>query len=254
MTKPIFHNACIRCLAIAVVAALVTGCSALSRLSQVGETPTLTKIQNPAKSPGYQPVSLPMPAVQKFDREPNSLWRPGSRAFFRDQRANQVGDILTVIIDIDDSAEINNTSERSRVSKEDASLGALLGYEASLNKILPEAVVNTDLVDIDGSNSNKGTGKIDREEDIELKVAVIVTQILPNGNLVIQGHQEVRVNYEVRELQVHGVIRREDITSSNTISYDQIAEARIAYGGRGHISEVQQPRYGYQVMDILFPF
>lgn len=254
MTKRISNNACIRCLAIAVIAALVTGCSALTRLSQVGETPMLTKIQNPAKSPGYQPVSLPMPAVKTYDREPNSLWRPGARAFFRDQRANQVGDILTVLISIDDSAEINNTSERSRTSKEDASIGALLGYEARLKNILPNGVVNTDLIDIDGSNSNKGTGKIDRDEKIELKLAVVVTQILPNGNLVIQGRQEIRVNYEIRELQIAGIIRREDVTSSNTINYEQIAEARIAYGGRGHISEVQQPRYGYQILDIIFPF
>ncbi len=168
MTKPIFYNACIRCLAIAVIAAVVPGCSAFTRLSQVGETPTLTKIQNPAKSPGYQPVSLPMPPVHKFDREPNSLWRPGARAFFRDQRANQVGDILTVIISIDDSATINNTSARSRVSKEDATIGALLGYETLLKNILPDAVVNTDLVDIDGSNSNSGTGTIDRDVKIEL--------------------------------------------------------------------------------------
>lgn len=254
MTKPIPHNACIRCLAIVAIAAMATGCSALTRLSQVGETPKLTQIQNPAKSPGYRPVSLPMPAVKSFDHEPNSLWRPGARAFFRDQRANQVGDILTVLIDIDDKAQLNNTSERSRTSKEDASIGALLGYETKLKNIFPNAVVNTDLVDIDGSNSNKGTGKIDRDEKIELKIAVVVIQVLPNGNLVIRGSQEVRVNYEVRELQITGIIRHEDITSKNTISYEQVAEARIAYGGRGHISEVQQPRYGYQVMDILFPF
>ena len=133
-------------------------------------------------------------------------------------------------------------------------LDSFLGYETQLDAVLPEAVSPGSLVDLDSNSSSQGTGSVNRDETINLRIAALVTQVLPNGNLVIAGRQEVRVNYEVRQLQVAGMIRPEDITSTNTVSYDQIAEARVSYGGRGHISDVQQPRYGQQLYDIIFPF
>jgi flagellar L-ring protein precursor FlgH len=239
--------------AFAMVLAL-SACNTWQRLSQVGSTPQLTEIRNPAQEPNYRPVTLPMPKADPDNRQANSLWRPGARAFFKDQRAAQTGDILTVVIDINDKAELTNSTRRSRTNKETSALNGFLGFESNLSKILPNQVDNANLLGLDGQTTNNGAGTIDREEEIELKVAAIVTQVLPNGNLVIHGKQEVRVNHEVRELQIAGVIRREDITSTNTISYEKIAEARIAYGGRGLITDVQQPRYGNQVIDILFPF
>lgn len=197
---------------------------------------------------------MPMPAPITVSRSPNSLWRPGARAFFKDLRANEVGDIVQVIIDIDDKAEIDNATVRSRSNSEDAQTPALFGFEATLDQILPEAVDPTDLLELSSTSSSNGTGTIDREENIEIKLAAVVTQVLPNGNLVIHGRQETRVNFEVRELQIAGVIRPQDITNTNTIAFKKIAEARVAYGGRGHISDIQQPRYGQQIIDIIFPF
>ncbi|MEX2009082.1 MAG: flagellar basal body L-ring protein FlgH [Dongiaceae bacterium] len=245
---------------LATIAALLlaggtlSACNAMSRLASVGETPPLTGIQNPTTKPDYQPVSLPMPAPMTEARQANSLWRQGSRAFFKDQRAGRVGDILTVIIEIKDEAKLSNQTKRSRGAGEDASLSSFLGFEAELGRILPDGIDPTKLVDANSDSNSSGTGSVDRQEDIKLRVAALITQVLPNGNLVVSGRQEVRVNFEVRELQVMGVIRPEDITSTNTIDYDKIAEARIAYGGRGHITDVQQPRYGQQVFDVLFPF
>ena len=233
---------------------LLAGCNTLERLAGVGDSPELTTIDNPTHQNGYRPVSLPMPAPQTAERAPNSLWRAGSRAFFKDLRANQVGDIVTVTINIDDSGEISNTTTRSRTNSEAAGVDNLLGYETAFNKVLPEAVNPSSLLGLSSNNSNVGAGSIDREEKIELKVAAVVTQLLPNGNLVIQGRQETKVNFEVRELQIAGVIRPQDIASNNTVPYEKIAEARLAYGGRGHISDVQQPRYGSQIIDILMPF
>ena len=244
----------LRLVAVALAAFLLAGCNIFTRLSEVGAEPALSQIQNPVNAPGYQPVSFPMPPPTSQGRMPNSLWRPGAQAFFKDQRAAQIGDILTVLIEIDDSAELSNTSERSRETNEDASVNSFLGYESTLSRVLPETIDAGSLLDIDGETSNSGSGSIERDEAISLKIAAVVTQVLPNGNLVVSGRQEVRVNYETRQLQVAGVVRREDITSSNTISYDKIAEARIAYGGKGHISDVQQPRYGNQLIDIIFPF
>ena len=246
-------RACRVAAAIGAMLAL-SACNTFQRLSQVGSTPQLTEIQNPQQDPNYRPISLPMPKADPDNRQANSLWRPGARAFFKDQRAAQTGDIVTVVIDINDKANLTNSTNRSRTNKETSAVNGLLGFEANLNKILPNQVDNTNLLGLDGTTNNVGSGKIDREEEIELKVAAIVTQVLPNGNLVIHGKQEVRVNYEVRELQIAGIVRREDIASTNTISYEKIAEARIAYGGRGLITDVQQPRYGNQVIDILYPF
>lgn len=232
----------------------LSACGTYQRLTQLGSTPQLTEIRNPQQDPNYRPVTLPMPKAESDNRQANSLWRPGARAFFKDQRAAQTGDILTVVIDINDKAALSNSTNRSRTNKESSALNGLLGFENNLHKYLPNQVDNANLLGLDGATTNTGAGKIDRGEEITLKVAAIVSQILPNGNLVIHGKQEVRVNYEVRELQIAGIVRREDIASTNTISYEKIAEARISYGGRGLITDVQQPRYGNQVIDILFPF
>ena len=236
------------------LALALSGCNALSRLSNVGAEPPLTTIQNPTLQASYRPVSMPMPAPKPVERNANSLWRTGARAFFKDQRAADVGDILTVIVDLEDEATINNATTRARTSNEDASLSTLLGYETSLNRILPEAVSPGNLLDLGAQSDSLGSGQISREEDIELKIAAVISQVLPNGNLVIHGRQEFRVNFEARELQIAGIIRPEDISSTNSIVYEKIAEARISYGGRGQISDLQQPRYGQQVLDILFPF
>ncbi|HYE49297.1 MAG TPA: flagellar basal body L-ring protein FlgH [Azospirillaceae bacterium] len=242
-----------RAVAFSAAALTLTACGAADRLANVGKPPALSGIENPQAQAGYQPVRMPMPAPMAQERQANSLWRAGARAFFKDQRAGQVGDILTVLIQIDDSAEMENTTARSRSGEESMGVPSLFGLENNIARKL-----NTDgsdtLLNVSGGGSSTGNGTIERSEQIELKVAALITQVLPNGNLVVQGKQEVRVNYEVRELLISGVIRPEDINSQNTIGYEKIAEARISYGGRGHITDVQQPRYGQQIIDIISPF
>jgi len=247
------RRASIGALAVAALA-LGSGCTMLGDLAQVGEAPPLTRIQNPKAAPNYRKVSMPMPRQQSRPREANSLWRPGARAFFKDQRAAKVGDIVTIDINIADSAKFNNTTKRERKAGEAAQAKALAGYENRLIAHLPPGASASALIDASSTGTSEGTGSIDRGETVKVKVAAVVTQVLPNGNLVVHGRQEMRVNYEIRELQVAGVIRRADIQSTNTIDFDKIAEARIAYGGRGHINRAQSPRYMHQVYDILFPF
>ena len=184
----------------------------------------------------------------------NSLWRQGSRAFFKDQRAAQIGDIMTVRVRVTDRAQLDNQTKRSR--KNDESLGAenAFGFETDFGKVLPDDVKAEALLNADSSSSSQGAGSVRRSEQLVTNVAAVVTQVLPNGNLVIEGKQEIRVNFEIRELIVAGVVRPEDIEADNTIDSTKIAQARIAYGGRGQITDVQQPRYGQQVMDIVLPF
>ncbi|MDD3370297.1 MAG: flagellar basal body L-ring protein FlgH [Alphaproteobacteria bacterium] len=233
---------------------LLTGCNAYDRISEIGEQPKLASIENPTRRNGYTPVNMPMPAPSLHERQPNSLWETGGRAFFRDQRACRVGDILTVIVSIDDQAQISNETKRSRSNSDSADLSSFLGFESKLSKVLPKAVDPTSLVDASSETSNDGKGSIGRAEQIDLRIAATIIQILPNGNLVLEGKQQVNVNYDQRELNVTGVIRPQDISADNTVTYDQIAEARINYGGKGTIADVQQPRYGSQLYDILMPF
>lgn len=233
---------------------LLTACGSMERVANIGRAPEVTPIENPVAQPAYRPVSMPMPAPTLTRQQPNSLWDGSRRTFFKDQRAAQVGDIITVLIDVKDKAEMDNESKRSRASGEDASLNKLLGLEASLGQVLPEAIDPTNLVQAEAGSSHAGKGSVDREEKITLKMAAVVTQKLPNGNMVLHGRQEIAVNYEKRVLGLDGVIRPEDISVDNTISYEKIAEARITYGGEGQISDVQQPRYGQQLYDVLFPF
>ena len=238
---------------IACLAAL-GACSAAERLGEVGRGPSFDPIINPTQRPDYAPVSMPMPAPEIRSHQANSLWRTGARAFFKDQRASRIGDILTVEIEISDDATITNETTRTRSNQHAAGWDNLFGYEAAFGAVLPEAVMAATILDLDTSMSNLGTGEITRNDQINLKLAAVVTQILPNGNMVIEGDQEVRVNFDLRELRVYGIVRPEDISASNIISYEKIAEARIFYGGRGQIYDVQQPPYGNQILDIINPF
>jgi Flagellar basal body L-ring protein len=241
---------------VAIVAATVTvgGCQLASRLSEVGDYPELSPITNPQAMPGYRPVNMPMPAPQPAEDNPNSLWRPGARAFFKDIRAKEVGDQLTVRMRVNDSATWNNKTKRERTDNMGMAVDSMFGYEGKLRKIFPNEVDNANLVALDSNNKTNGTGDINRKEKLELTFAAMVTQVLPNGSLVIRGRQEVRVNYEMRELLLTGIIRQSDIDADNTISHERVAEMRMAYGGRGTVSDLQQPRWGSQILDIILPF
>jgi flagellar L-ring protein precursor FlgH len=232
----------------------LSACNAFDRVSSIGEEPKLASIEDPTHRDGYVPVKMPMPPPSLSERQPNSLWETGGRAFFRDQRAGRVGDILTVVVTINDQAQIQNETQRSRANSDSANLTNFLGLEGKLNTVLPQAVSPSSLVNMGSTTSNDGKGSIARQEQIDLRVAATIIQVLPNGNLVLEGKQQVNVNYDLRELDIRGIIRPQDIAADNTITYDQIAEARIEYGGKGTIGDVQQPRYGDQLFDILMPF
>ena len=243
-------------------------CNTIDRISSVGQTPDLTPIKDVNTPKAERSISVPMPSQDTNEFQSNSLWRTGAKAFFKDQRAARVGDIVTVMIDISDSAQIGNTSSRSRSTSESAGLDNFFGLEQAIPNLYTDAQAaagTTDanvrgafdpssLLGAESANSYTGNGTVDRSESISLTVAAIVTDVLPNGNLVVQGRQEVRVNFEKRELLVAGIIRPEDISSGNTVAHTQMAEARISYGGKGQLTDVQQPRYGAQLYDIIFPF
>ena len=233
------------------IVSIAGGCSSIDRLSQIGEQPKLSSIDNPTTAPGYKPVQMPMPKPETVSYNANSLWRNGSRSFFKDQRAHQIGDLLTVTVNITDQANFANETQRSRTATEDSGITAFLGSNLLTGKT---TALPGRLLTADSTSATDGKGSIQRQETLQTNVAAVVTQLLPNGNLVVEGRQEIRVNYEKRELIVAGIVRPEDIQSDNTIDSSKIAQARIAYGGHGEISDLQQPRYGSQVMDVLLPF
>jgi flagellar L-ring protein FlgH len=241
---------------VAVLALLLLGaCNTLERLENVGKPPPLRPIENPIERQGYQPVSIPMPPPEEQrSAGANSLWREGARGFFRDQRARRVGDLLTISVVINDEATLSNETSRSRSNTEDLGIPSFFGLETKLDKIFPNAVDPTSLVGAASDMSNQGRGGVRRSEEIDFNIAATIVQVLPNGNMVIDGRQEIRVNFEVREIGIAGIVRPEDITPGNTISHEKIAELRVAYGGRGQITDVQQPRYGAQILDIILPY
>jgi len=241
----------VRVMAPALACLLLASCGSLSRLSEVGRAPAMTPTSDPTQDPSWRPVSMPMPAREPTPNEANSLWRSGSRAFFKDQRAAQVGDIITILVGINDTANMKNATSTSRTSGETGSLADFFGMQTLLPKNITDP---SKILNVGSTNNNGGTGQIQRNETVKLRLAGVVTQVLPNGNLVVSARQEFRVNNELRELQVTGVVRPQDIASDNTVFHDRMAEARIAYGGRGELSEVQHTRWGQQLMDILLPF
>lgn len=229
--------------------------AACSTVSEAVKGPELAPVGYPAALVGRDPpgfVSARDPAPQAASA--NSLWRTGARAFFIDQRANRVGDILTVQIDIDDSAQTRNASASSRTAGVSAGVDNFFGLESSLGRIFPGGYDPSNMINTNSTSSNQGAGSVVRSEKISLTVAAVVTNVLPNGNMVIQGTQEVRTNAELRQLTVAGVVRPEDISSANTIRHTQIAEARISYGGRGDISRVQKTPAGQSLVERFQPF
>ncbi|MEO0681651.1 MAG: flagellar basal body L-ring protein FlgH [Pseudomonadota bacterium] len=254
MTVSRLGKAAMRPAMLAAAALVAAGCG---RLEQVGKTPEFTApgtAERPAPPPTARRVALatPRPPSPGSENAIASLWRSGPESLFGDRRAQSLGDILTVVIAIDDQAEISNGSQRSRSSSEDMGVSALFGVPS-----LVDGALDVDLnpaVGVTGNSSTNGQGAVSRNEQITLRIAATVVDVLPNGHLVVAGNQEVRVNFELRDLQVAGIVRPEDISRRNEITYDKMAEARIAYGGRGQITDVQQPRYGQQVLDVVLPF
>ncbi len=231
---------------------LLAGCSS----TPLGKAPEMTSIVATDDRTAMVTYSLP----QVVDRAPHfpgsgaSLWTGDRGSLLGDRRAMQRGDILTVVIEIDDQAEISNSSDRSRSAAQQMAVPQLLGLPQRVDPRLPDGASLGNAVGINSSSSSAGDGSVRRNEKLTLRVAATITDVLPNGVLAIQGQQEVRVNFELRELLVSGFVRPADVTRQNEITYDKIASARISYGGRGQITDMQQPRYGQQAVEAILPF
>jgi flagellar L-ring protein precursor FlgH len=233
---------------------VLAGCGNLERLSEIGSPPRMTATANPTQDKSWKPVTMPMPRPAAVAATPDSLWMAGSRSFFKDQRASRVGDIVTVVVNMTDSAALGNATVANRTGTENLGIPDLLGLQHTLSRMIGKGADLTNIVSATGSGAATGTGTIARNETVLLRVAGTVTQVLPNGNLAIVGRQEMRVNSELRELVLSGVIRPEDIASDNTVQHDRMAEARISYGGRGQLTDMQTARYGEQILDLVSPF
>lgn len=229
---------------------LLAGCESLSRLSDIGRPPPMTPITDPTQARDYRPLTMPTPPLEQAPSDLASLWRPGSRAFFKDQRAAQVGDLVTVLVDITDTADLQDGTTATRTGTESFGIPNLFGLKGKIAQTLTGA----NSLNTNSTNSNISTGAIKRNESVTLRLAGTVTQLLPNGNFVVSARQEVRVNSELRILGVSGIVRPQDISSDNTITHDRMAEARISYGGKGQLTDLQTPRYGQQLLDVLLPF
>lgn len=235
----------------------VSGCN--GAFNDIGVAPTMTAVghnQNYAAGIDGQQLAVAQRPVLPAppDYADGSLWSSGPSSLFGDRRARNLGDILTVVIDISDEASISNSTNRARSGSDNLSIPNFLGLPQIIGKKLPDGATLDPAVGVSSSSSATGAGSVSRTEDITLRVAATVVDVLPNGHLVVRGNQEVRVNFELRDLQVAGIVRPEDISRRNEITYDKIAGARVSYGGRGQITNMQQPRYGQQIADSILPY
>lgn len=230
------------------------GASGCARLQNVGKAPDFKSPVNGDEHLAMSRQQIPTEQELSQARQGASLWRAGRTSLLGNQRAEQIGDIVTVVIEIDERAEISNSSSRSRSGSENLRIPDLVGLPPVIEGILADGETLDPAVNTNSSSASSGDGSVSRNEKLTLRIAATVVDVLPNGVLSIQGSQEVRVNFELRELLVSGFVRPPDISRRNEITYDKIAAARISYGGRGQITDVQQPRYGQQVADIVLPF
>lgn len=235
------------------------GCGTMGRIKQIGKAPKMSEMAPVAAPEVEASVGSRTEVAMAEGRNPQaaavnspSLFRVGAGALFQDQRATRVGDILTIKVNISDKANVGNTTTRTRDGSENSGVSALLGLEKIAKRVA--GVDPSTLVSTTTKSSSAGAGTVNRSEVVNMTIAAVVTSVLPNGNLVIRGRQETRVNYELRELLVSGIVRPQDIARDNSIQHTQIAEARISYGGRGQLTDAQQARWGQQLMDVLSPF
>lgn len=246
MTRP----TCLRVLAWSGVILL----AACGRADHFGKAPSFTaNTQTPEHVAMLWP-GLPMQTGPQRQVDQASLWTGDKQSLLGDRRAMAKGDILTVVIEIDEEAEISNDTQRSRSGSESMEIPQLFGLPQRIDEQLPPGASMADAVELGSKSQSGGKGSVKRNEKLTLRVAVTIVDVLPNGILAISGSQELRVNFELRELLVTGYVRPEDITRQNEITYDKIASARVSYGGRGQITDVQQPRYGQQALDVILPF
>lgn len=229
----------------------LVGCG---RIDHFGRAPEFSPMEGTLQHAAVYSARFPEVADQTGPGARASLWSAERGALFGDRRATRRGDILTVLIEIDDSAQISNSTERSRDGSERLGIPQMMGIPQRADTDLPAGASLANAVQTDSQSSYQGEGSVSRNEQLELKIAATVVEELANGVLRIEGQQEVRVNRELRELLLSGYVRPVDISRQNEITYDKIAGARISYGGRGLVSDVQSPRYGQELADIVLPF
>ncbi|MBY6135531.1 flagellar basal body L-ring protein FlgH [Nocardioides marinus] len=227
---------------------------ACGRMDHLGKAPSFTPTTESTEHVAMLYQGLPNETQSRRTVDGASLWSGGQQSLLGDRRAMKRGDIMTVVIEIDEEAEISNDTQRSRSGSESLNVPQLLGLPQRLDEKLPEGASAANAVELGSSSSSGGKGSVKRSEKLELRIAATVVDVLPNGVLAISGTQELRVNFELRELLVTGYVRPQDISRQNEITYDKIAQARVSYGGRGQITDVQQPRYGQQLLDVVLPF
>ncbi|MBC7739446.1 MAG: flagellar basal body L-ring protein FlgH [Candidatus Saccharibacteria bacterium] len=224
--------------------ALLAGCGDINR---VGRAPEFSPMQSSYEQEAMY-STLPQTTDDRGPTDHSSLWTSQRTSLLGDHRARTRGDILTVVVEIDDQAQFSDTTGRTRTGAEQMGTPSLFGIPQRLG------AGTDDLIATSSSSTFNGTGAIARNEKVTLRLAVTVVEELPNGVLRLEGQQEVRLNNEMRQLTINGYVRPDDISRQNEITYDKIAQAQISYGGRGTISDAMQPRYGQQLIDQLAPF
>jgi len=192
--------------------------------------------------------------VRNYNARPvaqGSLWPTDDHVFlFADRKALRVGDSVTVAIV--ENAQANNTADTdlSRTSAIKAGLSDFFHQK----KFLGLFKLGDDLITSSSDNSFKGAGSTTRQGQLTATITAIVKEVLPNGNLVVQGTRSVAVNHEEQYITITGVVRPEDINRDNVVLSSQVADANISIGGVGVVADKQRGGWGTWVFDLIWPF
>jgi len=182
-----------------------------------------------------------------------SLWQEGAaRSLVADKRARQVGDILSILIQESNTANRQNNTKTSKASNIDASLQTFL-YSPGASGFLTKGG-NLPALKTTAGQSFDGGGQIANSEKMAARIAVRVIDVLPNGNLIIEGTRKVSFSGETQDAVLRGVVRSEDVSANNTIFSYNIAEATIKYVSSGTITDNQRKGWFTKVWEKLTPF
>jgi flagellar L-ring protein precursor FlgH len=197
-------------------------------------------------------VAAAFTGVAHAQSRPGSIYDPsrGPIGLVQDKTARRVGDLVTVIV----FEEADISSEDSADSTKATNLNyelANFDLKADAFDVLPGLAANS-------SDSFSGSAQIDKRDTFEARVTAMVVDVLPNGNLVLNGRREIRVENQTKLIEFSGVVRKFDVTSANTVSSSMVADARISYVGSGPSTKATQRRgFGawiHDALDWLWPF
>ncbi len=213
-------------------------------------------VQQTSQAPPPIPERYSLPMTEEKILPPNEggIYSVKSKNLYQDNRARRVGDILLVKIVETSSGKKSANTKTSRASSLTGGISSFFGFEQSLLTKGGEHTPSRTSMDADLSSGFEGKAETSRDSVVSATISAKVMEVTMDGNLIIQGYREVRVNNETQHIILSGIVRPTDISQDNSILSSSIADARIEYNGTGTLADRQQPGWLANAIDVIWPF